>query len=96
MTSRQLRARLARLEQSAKSKKVKVEERKLPFEFPIDPALAKAIKEDYDHLTEDYDHPWRNDAPEHRALRARIDENTKTITFLPSYGFGIQHKFCCC
>ena len=46
MNIKQLRARLDRLERLVKLNEAKVDKRKLPFEFPIDPALAKALRDD--------------------------------------------------
>src|SRR5262249_422263 len=94
MSIRQLKTRLDRLE-----KEVKGEERKIPFNFALDPALVKAMSDDYDRLDAldfarvEY---WRGplhpdypipDTPEIRALRERIAETAKTISCPPSYGF---------
>jgi hypothetical protein len=98
MTIKQLRARLGRLEQSAKLNDAKVEQRKLPFDFPIDPALAKAIRDDCRHLKElegDRHELFMRryircdpDPPEERAVQARIAEQAKTISCSPCYGFN--------
>ena len=93
MSSRQLRARLGRLERSVGE--TKSQGRRLAFEFPIDPELAKALLDDWKRLGEiDHEHYWErlrtgnrdDDTPEQIALRERIAQNAKTINCPPSYG----------
>ena len=85
MSSRQLRARLDRLERSVGE--TKSQRRKLAFEFPIDPELAKAMLDDRDRLCERLrTGNGDDDAPEDIALRERIAQNAKTINCPPSYG----------
>jgi hypothetical protein len=92
MTIKQLRARLGRLEQSAKLNEAKVEEGKLRFDFPIDPALAKAILDEYEFLQEvKFSRGFRRvdpDTPEESLARARIVELAKAISCPPRYGFN--------
>jgi site-specific DNA-cytosine methylase len=94
MSIRQLRTRLDRLARSAKLKEGKGEERKVPFNFALDPALVKAMSDDWDQLNKlKLPHPvygiWAPgpDTPEQRAVRERIAERAKTINCPPSYGF---------
>jgi len=94
MSSRQLRARLDRLERSVGETKFKG--RRLTFEFPIDPELAKALLDDRERLCEQNTVErlrerlrtgnWDDDTPEEIALRERIAQNAKTINCPPSYG----------
>ena len=93
MSSRQLRARLDRLERSVGE--TKSQGRRLAFEFPIDPELAKALLDDWKRLHEiDHEHFGErlrtsnrdDDTPEEIALRERIAQNAKTINCPPSYG----------
>jgi hypothetical protein len=98
MTIKQLRALLDRLERLVKLNETKAEERKLPYEFPIDPALAKAIRDDYKRLEElekkDLIELWKRrarnhpDPPEERMLHARIAERARTISCPAGYGFN--------
>jgi hypothetical protein len=98
MTIKQLRARLDRLERLVKLNETKAEERKLPYEFSIDPALAKAIRDDYKRLEElekkDLIAFWKRrarnhpDPPEERMLHARIAERARTISCPAGYGFN--------
>ena len=96
MSSRQLRARLDRLERSVGE--TKSQGRRLAFEFPIDPELAKALLDDWKRLHEiDHEHFGErlrtsnrdDDTPEEIALRERIAQNAKTINCPPSYGLKI-------
>lgn len=94
MTFKQLRARIDRVERLVKSNEAKVAERKLPFEFPIDPALAKALRDDHKRVAE-----LQNARPmlsqindtdvteEERMLRQRIAERANTISCPAGYGF---------
>lgn len=94
MTVRQLRARLDRLERSVGE--TKLQERRLAFEFPIDPELAKTMLDDWECLcgldtVERFRKRlrtgnWDDDTPEEIALRERIAQNAKTINCPPSYG----------
>ena len=52
MTFKQLRARIDHVERLVKLNEAKVAERKLPFEFQIDPALAKALRDDCKRVEE--------------------------------------------
>src|SRR5262249_10866263 len=94
MSTRQLRARLDRLEQSAKSTTKENKDR--GFGFSIDPALANALRDDRKRLDElerarpDFMSRWRTnapDSPEERMLRERIAERAKTISCPADYGF---------
>src|SRR5262249_45376997 len=102
MSIRQLRKRLDRLARSAKWKEVKGEERKILFNFPLDPAVVKAMSDDLDQLRGregQYVDYWRGpfhpdypdirdpETPEMRVIRERIAERAKTIGCPPSYGF---------
>src|SRR5262249_34936221 len=95
MSTRQLRARLDRLEQSAKRITEKSKDRS--FDFSIDPALANALRDDRKRLDElerarpDFMSRWRTnapDSPEERMLRERIAERAKTISCPAGYGFN--------
>ncbi len=79
MSTRQLRARLNRLEKTSMPTAAK-------SGFRIDPALAKAIRDDQKRLDE-LQHS-RTGAPseEELMLRARIDRMADTIVCPPSYG----------
>ena len=52
MTFKQLQARIDRVERLVKLNEAKVTEIKLPFEFPTDPALAKALRDDCKRVEE--------------------------------------------
>jgi hypothetical protein len=94
MTRKQIRARLDRLELSARAKETKREEAyKPPVDFPIDPAVVQEIEDEYAFLFEvkfprynswtDGERP----TPEETQTRARIAALASTIHCPPSYGF---------
>ena len=96
MSLNQTRVRLARLERLAQSDDVKVENKKLSLESPIDPELVKAITDEYDFIEEVFTSRagrWRGplatdpETPEEIQARARIAELAKTIGCPPCYGF---------
>jgi hypothetical protein len=94
MTIKQLRARLDRLERSIKLDDPKVEQKKLPFEFPIDPALAKEILDEQRFLhavrsSRGFRSISRGDpeTPEESLAGARIVELARTISCPTHYGF---------
>jgi hypothetical protein len=89
MTIKQFRSRLDCLERSAKSNEVKREESKLPFEFPIDPAVVKAMWVEHEVIRDFfYLHPNGGpDTPEVSQARARLAELAEKIGCPPCYGF---------
>jgi hypothetical protein len=52
MSAKQLRARLTKLEHSAQQRNVKTQTPKAYYEFPIEPAVLKAMADDYSRLIE--------------------------------------------
>jgi hypothetical protein len=91
MSTRRLRARLDRLTQSANRTRTKGK-RERPFEFTIDPALAKAIWDGQQRLyhLRYPDGLFGEKVPEPeeaRALRLLIAEKAKTINCPAYYGF---------
>jgi hypothetical protein len=95
MTVKQLRARIDRLERSFKLDEAKVDERKLPFEFPIDPALVKALRNDrkryYELLKKSFaPHEFgpltATERKEGCMVLARIAETARTISCPAGYG----------
>lgn len=97
MTTKQLRARLTQLERSARSKDEKAGERSVPFDFPIDAAVIRAIADEEDFIEYvAFSRPDRlfgltrvdPDTPEESQAHARIAELAKSISCPPSYGFN--------
>ncbi len=99
-TTKQLRARLTRLERLAKSKDIKTERTKLPFEFPIDPEIAKALADDRKRFDElegstglsDRITKGKGDTPEQGVIRTRMAETARKVTCPPCYGFNEYWK----
>ena len=88
MSWSRIRARLDRLEKLAKSKKRKNKVR--TCDFTIDPALAKALRDDRKRLDQlELDRrSTGTGTEEERTLRARIAERASTINCPADYGFN--------
>src|SRR3974390_1920211 len=88
MSTRRLRARLDRLTPPAKST-IRGEDL-LPFNFKIDPTLAKALRDDHKRAEELERKRSLFDEPteEERTLLARIAERASAISCPAGYGFS--------
>lgn len=94
MSTKQIRARLERLELIAKSKRTEEEEeKKLPFDFPIDPKVVQEIDDEHEFLKQvksPFCDGWRRESPatpEEIETRARIAALARAIGCPPCYGF---------
>jgi hypothetical protein len=85
MSTRSLRARLDRL---IRAKSAILQERDRARDFTINPALAEAIRDDYNRLGMLVRNRPRNapESPEETTLRAHIAERAKAVSLPPEYG----------